>query len=147
MQVSKERSKTTGITCGVPQGTNLGPALFNLMLYDMTFLKLQSEVIKYTNDAVFAAICKKNENVASFMEQDICEIVEYLESNGMRVNFFKRCYINVNVKNDESLRIVMQQKDIQKVTEFKYLGRIIDDKGDSPEVLYPKAFFLSIFSA
>ena len=61
---------------GVPQGSILGPILFNLRVADMSHMTPESECLQYTDDTTLYRACKASERHAciSSIEKDIHSI-------------------------------------------------------------------------
>lgn len=45
-------SSTAKVECGVPQGSTLGPILFNVYINDLGILPLQAKLFQYADDTV-----------------------------------------------------------------------------------------------
>jgi hypothetical protein len=128
VQVQNEVSDIKEITCGVPQGTNIGPLLFNMMLYDLKFVEVKSMIIKYADDTVMLTICNEEESILDIIKQDLEKLVNYYRTNGLEINFNKSYYMKFNGCKDKEIDELMSLNEIRKVESLKYLGVNIDSR-------------------
>jgi hypothetical protein len=107
----------------VPQGTLSGPELFIHMVAD-----LQKSVpnVKYVDDTTFAEICEKGK--PSELQQTANKIIEWSKSNHLYINTSKTKELTIAFgKKQELLHLIMDGKEIERVSETKLLGVIISD--------------------
>ena len=113
------------------QGLALSPFLFTIIIDELT-RKIQDEVpwcILFTDDIVLIdeAIGGLNEKLESWRHS--------LESRGFRMNRSKTEYLRCGfswVERDEG-ELTMGGVVIPRVEKFKYLGSIVEEKGDIDE--------------
>lgn len=98
-----ELSEIAEILFGVPQGCCLGPLLFALMLYDLTFIETSLTILKYADDIVYAA-------------------------NGLKLKANKSKYMTFGLELNETLDRYKEVCGIEKVESIKYLGVNVDSK-------------------
>jgi hypothetical protein len=128
VQIDGECSKRTQVERGVPQGTNIGPLLFNLMLYDMKNLDVESMIFKYADDTVLISSCKNDEDISLVIGKDLQKLVSYYHQNGLDLNLSKSLYMSFNVTSHETLDKFMENANIKKSQVVRYLGVQIDNK-------------------
>ena len=75
------------IISGVPQGSVLGPLLFNIFLNDL--LLILSNICNFADDSTLFAMDKKLDNVCHKLEIDIKNTLKWLHDNSMSVNASK----------------------------------------------------------
>lgn len=120
------------LTCGIPQGSILGPLLFTIFINDIFFLKLNLQL--YADDMV---LVYSNENIDELfykIQEDLNEISNWLKLNLMYVNAEKTNYMIFDTKNkfktielnDYELKI--NNKKIERIEKTHYLGLLIDNK-------------------
>jgi hypothetical protein len=76
------------VTSGVPQGSHLGPVLFSIFINDIKNVIRDSLFLLYADDL------KKFYNIRSEqdcvrIQNDLCRMVSWCESNGLELNISK----------------------------------------------------------
>ena len=128
VRINDERSDSSPIRNGVPQGSNLGPLLFNMMLYDLKFVSTTSTIIKYADDIVLLKTCDKSTDFVEDLKNDINEIKSYYADNGFQINLNKSKYMTFGFKASRCLGEFMDVNKIENVEKLKYLGIILDSR-------------------
>lgn len=118
------------IEYGVPQGTVLGPILFNIYLNDLFSVQTKGNITTYADDTAIFYTAENWMVLKHIVEEDINNIKEWFDSKLLTVNFNKTYYLPI-CSNKNSLPTfqnltVSNQFQISCKTEFKYLGIIID---------------------
>ena len=106
------QSKSYPVTCGVPQGSILGPLLFLVYFNDFIKVVKHSKVIKYADDTVLYIGSSKVDDIQSKLEEDLNQIAHWFHLNEL--------VINTKVGKTESMLFGTNQrlKKIEK-TSFK----------------------------
>ena len=94
-------SKWTEILLGVPQGSVLGPLLFNIYINDLFFLT-ENTVCNYADEAKFYACDSDFHNLISRLEDDSILPIERFECNYMKLNKDK-FYLLISRHNYQSV--------------------------------------------
>lgn len=128
VKVNNVTSEEGNVLNGVPQGSNLGPLLFNLMICDISELKTNATLYKYADDLIMILPLSHNpsENTIK-LEHDLSIIGEYYEMNQLKINLTKSKCMIVG-KCDEVIEKSLQKHCIEKCTDLKYLGVIFDSE-------------------
>ena len=77
---------------GVPQGSVLGPLLFNIDINDMFMGLTDTEVCNYADDTTLYACNKSLQNVVNSLERDTQKIITWFPDNYMRLNE-EKCHL------------------------------------------------------
>ena len=112
-------------TIGVPQGSVLGPLLFNIYLNGLFMFVKDAQICNYADDTTIYACDNNVESIIETLEGDALKIAEWFPNNCMKLNEDK-CHLMVfgDKSNDISLNIGSVR--IKESTEEKLLGVILD---------------------
>ena len=110
---------------GVPQGSVLGPLLFNIYLNDLFYLAESTEVYNFADDTTFFACDKDLKTLISRLEHDSHLAIEWFESNYMKLNQDK-CHLLVSGYKHENIWARIGEVKIWESSKQKLLGVVID---------------------
>ncbi|CAH2092779.1 unnamed protein product [Euphydryas editha] len=121
-------SLSSKITSGIPQGSHLGPVLFNLFINDIVLCFKHSTPYLYADDLKFVrVICSLRDSV--LLQDDIDRVSNWCESNGMQLNLDKCLHIKFTRKRDNiSTQYTLNGEKLREVESVKDLGVILDRK-------------------
>ena len=94
VKVNGSFSTWTETVLGVPQGSVLGPLLFNIYLNDLFMFMEETEICNYADDTTIYACGPNIENVIMHLENDALKINEWFPNNGMKLNEDK-CHLMI----------------------------------------------------
>ena len=129
VSVSGKDSSKKSIKFGVPQGSILGPLLFVIYINDIPEIFKLAKFILYADDA---NIILTGSNMSE-IETQITELgrilIKWVDSNGLALNLRKTTYmIFARRKIDHNLHLVINNTQILRKNEARFLGVIIDEK-------------------
>ena len=114
------------ILLGVPQGSILGPLLFNIFINDFFAFITSCEVCNYADDNTLYSCSSTFENVVSDLESGLIKALRWLDLNQLVANpeKFQVMFLGVNAKK---LSLRVKDKIIISKDYVKLLGITIDD--------------------
>lgn len=135
IKVGDSLSKPTVIEYGVPQGTVLGPLLFNIYISDLYGILTNGDVASFADDTAIYFSGDSWSSLKATVESDMSKLLHYFKDKLLTVNVEKTCYLpftslNSNLPAFTSLNISGECScdtvTIQSSSKAKYLGLYID---------------------
>ena len=110
---------------GVPQGSVLGPILFNIYLNDLFYINESTNVCNFADDTTFHACDSDLSSLLRRLEHDAPLAIEWFNSNYMKLNEDK-CHLLVSGQKFESVWVKVGNSIIWESNDQKLLGIQID---------------------
>ena len=107
------------IIFGVPQGSILGPLLFNIFLIDLLFITEDIDIASYADDNTPYIIADNIDGVIKSLEEASEILFKWFNDNLMRINADK-CHLLVSTNN--TVKIKIANFDITNSKSEKPLG-------------------------
>jgi hypothetical protein len=116
----------------VPQGSVLGPLLFILFINDLPDCIVKCSILMCADDTVLFFSAKRPEVIESTLNSQLAILNDWLQNNLLFLNVKKTEVVlfgtSGNLAKVDEFTITIGQKQIKRVTEYKYLGVVMDDK-------------------
>ena len=116
------------ITSGVPQGSHLGPLLFNVFINDVINCFQHSKVLLYADDTkIYTRV--KNLDDCIKLQNDLDRLSLYCSSNGLHLNVKKCCVISFGRKTHKiDFCYNLFNENLKRVIEVRDLGLQLDSE-------------------
>ena len=128
VKVQGVRSEWTTINPGVPQGSVLGPLLFNIFINDLFIVPMCSNIVNYADDNHICYKNKSTEVICEVLRLDTSNAISWFEQNYMDANPNKLQGIILGKDVPQSIALTAQDYEIPLSNHLKVLGVTLDDK-------------------
>ena len=131
VSINKSLSNSGKITCGVPQGSILGPLLFLLYINDIP-QAVECEILLYADDTCLLFQHKNVKDIEKQLNKDFSNLCEWFVDNKLSVHFGEdktKCILfgsKYKIKKADTLDIEYNNIKIKQYRKVTYLGCILD---------------------
>ena len=131
VKISTEKSAWTPILKGIPQGSCLGPFLFNVFMNDIFYFMETCALTNYADDNTLDIIANTSEMVLSALGKDTTNAIKWFTNNFMQANPSKFQFMFIKPTSSKEVTpeyIEVGETKIPCESDVKLLGITIDDK-------------------
>ena len=125
-------SSIENVTCGVPQGSILGPLMFLIYVNDVERSCSHSRVKLYADDTVLYASGTNIKTGVEHLQKDLNSYTEWCMKNKLTINVSKtKCMLFSSKKKlPKDVVLELDGEVLHKVSSYKYLGVTLDPLGN-----------------
>ena len=123
-------SDTLVVSCGVPQGSVLGPLLFLIYVNDISQSSSLLSFLLFADDTNLFFSHKDIKILGKTVNEELCKVANWLACNKLSLNVKKTHFMIFKAKNKKmnlDLNIKIGNEIIERVNNTNFLGLIIDD--------------------
>ena len=122
-------SDLRSITCGVPQGSVLGPLLFLIYINDLQNASSLFRAITFADDTNLFMAAPSLENLCDSVNSELDKIKIWFDSNRLSINVSKTCFQLYSKRSlEDAPDIKINDISITRSSSVKFLGVIVDEK-------------------
>ena len=123
-------SEALSVTCGVPQGSILGPLLLILFVKDFPSVVKHSKVVLYADDTVLLYSSSAIDDIQKCLISDLNLASKWFSNNKLHLNTTKCKWTlfgsEKRLKDCTIPQVKIDNAEIEHVESYKYLGLLLD---------------------
>ena len=131
VQFNNSSSTSKNITCGVPQGSILGPLLFLIYINDICNVSTLAKLIVFADDTSLFFSHRDPVYLVNMINQELEKFSIWLRTNRLSLNLDKTKFIIFKPRQkllELDVKLLLNDREIDQVEKIVFLGVILDDK-------------------
>lgn len=120
-------SRVIKVSSGVPQGSHLGPLLFNIYINDLPRTAQHCKVLMFADDVKICYSYIAGSEI-SYLQPDLERFAEWCDNNHLRINVAKCKQMSFSWRQISRQSYQINGAELDTVTEFRDLGVLVDNK-------------------
>ena len=130
VEIENHPSDLMSITCGVPQGSILGPLLFLIYVNDMHTCSSILKFFLFADDTTILLSSDDINFLINTINTELLKLADWFALNKLSLNVSKTNFIVFNNQNIEASKFIihLSGSNISRVNSTKFLGVEIDEK-------------------
>ena len=128
---NKTKSNIEPISCGVPQGSILGPLLFVLYINDIKSISKKLFTLLFADDTSAFIEGDNLHELLNILNEELNSLYDWLCMNRLTINVNKTHYMvfhRARIKDNPTCNVLIHNEPIDHVKHTKFLGVMIDSK-------------------
>ena len=127
--IKNDNSVIREVKCGVPQGSLLGPLLFIIYINDFCQVSEALSFIHFADDTNVFLVHSDIDVLVRKVNSELKKVTNWVRANKLSLNVQKTKYMLFsNTVGTLSTDIVLDDTSLERISHFKFLGVILDEK-------------------
>ena len=129
VSVNGHTSKYQNISCGVPQGSDLGPLLFLIYINDLPNVSISASNLSADDTNIYFE-AKDLKTLQKIINQELHHVKKWLEANKLALNIEKTNIVVFHYpakKLTEPITLIFRCKKITSTNHVNFLGVLLDE--------------------
>ena len=131
--INGKNSSFRPVSCGIPQGSIIGPLIFIIYINDLPLHVSHCKVSMYADDTALYYPSKNESDLIDKINEDMTGVKEWLKRNKLSLNVEKTEFILLGTRSklrnihDDKITITINGTPLKHVHTCKHLGVIVDE--------------------